>query len=236
MWRKEGFTLIELMIVVAIIAIIAAIAIPNLLTSRIAANETSAMSGLRTLISCNATWRQQDSDGNGRQDFWTDDVSCFYRMFRADGVTRVEAIDISFAKADNAPRAAEATIIDTDPAGGTPVAKTGYFFEALDEDGTGTLYNQNAFNRGATGQNVANDFIWGTAAAPAVYGTSGVRIFIVNQAGTIYAVDPGGQTNRWAIGTTLIGSGGSHAWVGTDPTAVDRTGAAAGTPKWAVVE
>ncbi|MCK5578251.1 MAG: prepilin-type N-terminal cleavage/methylation domain-containing protein, partial [Planctomycetes bacterium] len=63
MWkRKEGFTLIELMIVVAIIAIIAAIAIPNLLSSRIAANETSALSGLRTLLGTEATWRQGDYD------------------------------------------------------------------------------------------------------------------------------------------------------------------------------
>jgi prepilin-type N-terminal cleavage/methylation domain-containing protein len=45
----EGFTLIELMIVVAIIAIIAAIAIPSLLESKKAANEASAISSLRTI-------------------------------------------------------------------------------------------------------------------------------------------------------------------------------------------
>jgi type IV pilus assembly protein PilA len=47
----KGFTLIELMIVVAIIAIIAAIAIPSLLQSKMAANEASAISALRTLSS-----------------------------------------------------------------------------------------------------------------------------------------------------------------------------------------
>lgn len=72
--NEAGFTLIELMIVVAIIALIAAIAVPNLVRARISANESAAVGAMRSISSGEASFQASafvDNDGDGLGDYGT---------------------------------------------------------------------------------------------------------------------------------------------------------------------
>ena len=68
--KQKGFSLIELLIVVAIILIVAAIAIPNLLRSKMTANEASAVASMRVLnnaeVTFNLTYHSGYTDGLNR--------------------------------------------------------------------------------------------------------------------------------------------------------------------------
>jgi prepilin-type N-terminal cleavage/methylation domain-containing protein len=131
--RQKGFSLIELLIVVAIILIIAAIAIPNLLRSRMAANEASAVGSLRTVNTALVTYNST------------------YGGFPVGDCLSVLAPPAGGGTAD----ATAADLIDAVLATGT---KSGYTFACAgvdaDGDGRGDTYSIVAepVTRGTTGQ------------------------------------------------------------------------------------
>ncbi|MHC4829765.1 MAG: prepilin-type N-terminal cleavage/methylation domain-containing protein [Planctomycetota bacterium] len=88
MRRERGFTLLELMIVIAVISVVAAITIPNLMAAREHAKEGQVVASLKGLVSMQAMFLTNDYDGDGTADFG--DAA----EFVASGCADLEAFDI----------------------------------------------------------------------------------------------------------------------------------------------
>jgi len=132
--QRHGFTLVEIMIVVAIISLLAAIAIPNLLRARHNANEAAAIAALRTISTACESYRSAQTP------------TTYPANLAALSSATPPYIDSSLGGAT-----------------GASSAKQGYYY-------TYALVNANQFTCTAT---------------PAVSGTTGTRIFFVDESGVI---------------------------------------------------
>jgi prepilin-type N-terminal cleavage/methylation domain-containing protein len=176
--KQKGFSLIELLIVVAIILIIAAIAIPNLLRSRMAANEASAVGSVRTIntaaISYSSTY------GNGFPTTLTE-------IGGASTVTQ--------ASCDHA------LLIDSVLGGAQPSTKSGFTFN-ISPGATAVTTKPTGCAVAGTSDG------YGVSAVPVTVGTTGQRSFCSDGSGVIRYDPAGGAptfTNALCTDTNVLG-------------------------------
>ena len=204
---KQGFTLIELMIVIAIIAIIAAIAIPGLLSSQRASNERSASTSLKTLSTAEADFRANDRDWNHVNDFWTGNVAGLYTMTSAAVTSNnantttdpaIKLIELSVASAEsdgtNPPANTENAALSTFA---VSAAKAGYWYMALFTDATLGNTLESTYRQDTQGQptmgSVHNTSKFGFITFPDSQ-SAGKFVFIVNENNTIFRSATSGFT------------------------------------------
>lgn len=198
MGTTRGLTAIEAIIVVMLLLIVAAVAIPTLRAGRRAENERQAARALRQIAAAEASFRSEDSDRNGRHDYWTGDVSGLYRIAPSGSAEPIRLIPVDTALADGRrlrqpPRGQPFTFFKDALPDEASKPFSGYYFQTLETFETNDAANQ-PFNDG-TGLHSDR---FGFLAYPEAYGSSGQLCWIVGESGVLYVRNP--RTGAFILG------------------------------------
>jgi prepilin-type N-terminal cleavage/methylation domain-containing protein len=210
---QGGFTLVELMIVVAILAIVASIAAPNLFASRSVANEQTVVTVLRTITTAEFEFKTRavvdtDRDGNGE----------YGRLGEMAGEVPLRGTALPLR-----PSLVSSSLGGID--GDGHATRNGFLFALYLPSAGGAGLAETAANEPAIDARMAADY-WTCVAWPSSR-TSGQRtVFFVNQQGTILKCSSStydGKSTVPPAGAALVGI--PPARIDTHELAVNRVGA-----------